>query len=92
MRNTFQRDNVIGAGVLQCGRRHPGDHRRGGILHDAASSGASDCHEASSTIEAAQTRTNVMTRKLKAVEGLSDARTQVLLPGAQADAADEESA
>jgi DNA recombination protein RmuC len=48
--------------------------------------------EASSTIEAAQTRTNVMTRKLKAVEGLSDARTQVLLPGAEADAADEESA
>jgi len=48
--------------------------------------------EASSTIEAAQTRTNVMTRKLKTVEGLSDARTQLLLPGAEADAADEESA
>ena len=48
--------------------------------------------EASSTIEAAQTRTNVMSRKLKSVEGLSDARTQVLLPGAEADAADDESA
>ena len=48
--------------------------------------------EASSTIDAAQTRTNVMTRKLKAVEGLSEARAQILLPGAEADAADEESA
>ena len=48
--------------------------------------------EASSTIEAAQTRTNVMTRKLKSVEGLSESRTQVLLPGAEADAAEEDSA
>ena len=48
--------------------------------------------EASSTIEAAQTRTNVMSRKLKSVEGLTDARTQVLLPGAEADVADDESA
>jgi DNA recombination protein RmuC len=48
--------------------------------------------EASNTIEAAQTRTNVMTRKLKAVEGLSDARTQLLLPGSEADLADDDSA
>jgi DNA recombination protein RmuC len=36
--------------------------------------------EASNTIELAQTRANVMNRKLKSVEGLSDGRTQVLLP------------
>ena len=48
--------------------------------------------EASSTIEAAQTRTNVMSRKLKTVEGLPESRTQVLLPGAEADLSDEESA
>jgi DNA recombination protein RmuC len=48
--------------------------------------------EASRTIDDAQTRTNAMTRKLKSVEGLSDLRTQALLPGAEADAADEESA
>ena len=48
--------------------------------------------EASSTIDAAQTRTRAMTRTLRAVEGLSDAHAQLLLPGAEADAADEESA
>jgi len=48
--------------------------------------------EASDTIDAAQTRTNVMQRKLKSVEGLSEASTQALLPGAEADPADEESA
>ena len=48
--------------------------------------------EASSAIEAAQTRSNVMTRRLKSVEGLSEVRTQALLPGAEADLADEESA
>ena len=48
--------------------------------------------EASSTIEAAQTRTHVMARKLKSVEGLSESRTQVLLPSAEADAAEEDSA
>ena len=48
--------------------------------------------EASKTIDDAQTRTNAMTRKLKSVESLSDAQTQLLLPGAEADAADEESA
>jgi DNA recombination protein RmuC len=48
--------------------------------------------EASDTIDQAQTRTNVMTRKLKSVEGLSEGRSQLLLPGAEADAADEESA
>ncbi len=35
--------------------------------------------EASSTIEAAQTRTRVMTRKLKSVEALSESRTESLL-------------
>ena len=44
--------------------------------------------EAANTIEQAQTRTNVMTRKLKSVEGLSDARAQALLPGGEA--ADED--
>jgi DNA recombination protein RmuC len=48
--------------------------------------------EASNTIDVAQTRTRAMTRALKAVEGLSDTRTQALLPGSEADAADEESA
>lgn len=37
--------------------------------------------EASDTIDAAQTRTNVMTRKLKSVEAISDMRAQTLLPG-----------
>ena len=37
--------------------------------------------EASSAIDAAQTRSNVMTRRLKSVEGLSEVRTQTLLPG-----------
>jgi DNA recombination protein RmuC len=46
--------------------------------------------EASDTIEQAQTRTNVMARKLKSVEGLTDTQAQALLPGAEADAADEE--
>jgi DNA recombination protein RmuC len=48
--------------------------------------------EASSTIDLAQTRTNVMARRLKSVEALSDSRTQVLLPGAEAELADDESA
>ncbi len=48
--------------------------------------------EASSSIEQAQTRTNVMTRRLKSVETLSEQRTQALLPGAEADLADEDSA
>jgi DNA recombination protein RmuC len=46
--------------------------------------------EASSTIDLAQTRTNVMTRKLKSVEALSDTRTQRLLPGAEAEIADDQ--
>ena len=46
--------------------------------------------EASDTIDAAQTRTNVMARKLKSVEGLGDARAQQLLPGTTADLADED--
>jgi len=48
--------------------------------------------EASSTIDMAQTRTNVMTRKLKSVEALSEPRTQALLPGAEAELSDDESA
>jgi DNA recombination protein RmuC len=43
--------------------------------------------EASSTIDLAQTRTNVMTRKLKSVEALSELRTQALLPGVAGDTA-----
>ena len=39
--------------------------------------------EASNTIDQAQTRTNVMTRALKKVEGLSEPRTSALLPGAE---------
>lgn len=46
--------------------------------------------EASSTIDLAQTRTNVMTRKLKSVEALSDSRTQLLLPGAEPEISDDE--
>ena len=41
--------------------------------------------EASNTIDQAQTRTNVMTRTLKKVEGLSEPRTRALLPGGEAD-------
>jgi len=37
--------------------------------------------EASNTIEQAQTRSNVMTRRLKAVEALPETRTASLLPG-----------
>jgi DNA recombination protein RmuC len=37
--------------------------------------------EASNTIELAQTRSNVMTRRLKAVEALPETRTAALLPG-----------
>jgi DNA recombination protein RmuC len=48
--------------------------------------------EASSAIDAAQTRSNVMTRKLKAVEGLTETRAQALLLGTEmgADAANSE--
>jgi DNA recombination protein RmuC len=49
--------------------------------------------EASNVIDAAQTRANVMSRKLKSVEGLSVERAQVLLPlGDDAASVDEESA
>jgi DNA recombination protein RmuC len=44
--------------------------------------------EASSAIDAAQTRSNVMTRKLKAVEGLSETRSQALLMGTDKGAED----
>lgn len=40
--------------------------------------------EASNTIDLAQTRTNVMSRKLKSVEALSESHTQALLPGGEA--------
>ncbi len=42
--------------------------------------------EASNTIDAAQTRTNVMNRALKKVEAVSEPRTRALLPNADADA------
>ncbi len=45
--------------------------------------------EASSTIDLAQTRTNVMARTLKSVEGLPESRTDALLPGLQAELADD---
>ncbi len=41
--------------------------------------------EAASTIDAAQTRSNVMARRLKSVESLSDDRARVLLPGGDDD-------
>ena len=46
--------------------------------------------EASSAIDAAQTRSNVMTRKLKAVEGLTETRTQALLMGTEGLNSDKE--
>ena len=45
--------------------------------------------EASHTIEQAQTRSNVMTRRLKAVEALPETRTAALLPGLLSDGTDE---
>jgi len=45
--------------------------------------------EASNTIDAAQTRTNVMTRKLKSVEALPLVQTQALLPGVELVVADD---
>lgn len=47
--------------------------------------------EASNTIDAAQTRTNVMQRRLKSVEAIDEARAQALLPGG-ADLADDDDA
>ncbi|MDH5540854.1 MAG: DNA recombination protein RmuC [Rhizobacter sp.] len=63
-----------------------------GKFGDALAKTKKKLDEASSSIDAAQTRTNVMTRRLKNVEGLSEERTQVLLPGAEADLLDDESA
>ena len=48
--------------------------------------------EASSSIELAERRTRVMARELKSVEALSDTRSQLLLPGAEAGTADDDSA
>ncbi len=45
--------------------------------------------EATNTIDQAQTRTNVMTRRLKAVEALPDARVLQLLPGLADDEDDD---
>ena len=47
--------------------------------------------EASSSIDSAQVRTRVMTRKLSAVQSLGDERTQALLPAADAEAGEPES-
>jgi DNA recombination protein RmuC len=46
--------------------------------------------EASDTIDDAQTRTNVMSRKLKSVEALPQTQTDLLLPGAEAAGVDED--
>jgi DNA recombination protein RmuC len=45
--------------------------------------------EATSTIDQAQTRTNVMTRRLKSVEAMPEARALQLLPGAPEDDASD---
>ena len=45
--------------------------------------------EASDTIDAAQTRTNVMTRRLKSVEAMPEPRVAQLLPGLAAGSEDE---
>ncbi|HEY2929878.1 DNA recombination protein RmuC [Piscinibacter sp.] len=46
--------------------------------------------EASNTIDAAERRTRAMTRTLKSVEAVSEGRVQALLPGLQAEFADDE--
>jgi len=46
--------------------------------------------EAANTIEDAERRTRVMSGKLKSVEGLSDAHSQLLLPGTQPEFSDDE--
>lgn len=46
--------------------------------------------EASSTIDLVQTRTNVMNRRLKSVEGLPEGQTQVLLPMGSAERATDD--
>ena len=46
--------------------------------------------EASDTIDDAQTRTNVMTRKLKSVEALPQTQADLLLPGAEPSSPDED--
>jgi DNA recombination protein RmuC len=47
-------------------------------------------NEAANTIDEAETRTRVMTRKLKSVEGLSDSATQLVLPGAPFETPDDD--
>jgi len=46
--------------------------------------------EASDTIDDAQTRSNVMARKLKSVEALPQAQTDLLLPAIEVPAVDED--
>jgi DNA recombination protein RmuC len=46
--------------------------------------------EASNSIDRAQTRANVMTRKLKSVEALPQTKTDLLLPGLETTDADED--
>jgi DNA recombination protein RmuC len=48
--------------------------------------------EASNTIDAAQRRTRAMTRSLKSVEAVPDARVQALIPGLLDDATEDEAA
>ena len=49
-------------------------------------------NEAANTIDEAERRSRVMARELKSVEALSDGAAQLLLPGAEADFSDEDSA
>ncbi|MBC8057257.1 MAG: DNA recombination protein RmuC [Rhizobiales bacterium] len=49
-------------------------------------------NEAANTIDEAEVRTRAMTRKLRVVEAMPDTAAQLLLPGAEADLADDDSA
>ena len=49
-------------------------------------------NEAANTIDEAEVRTRAMTRKLKSVEALSDNATQLVLPGAELELADDDGA
>ena len=63
-----------------------------GKFGDVLSKTKKKLDEASSSIELAERRTRVMARELKSVEALSDTRSQLLLPGAEAGTADDDSA
>lgn len=60
-----------------------------GKFGDVLSKTKKKLQEASDTIDAAQTRTNVMQRKLKSVESLDEGRVQALLPGSLAEPDDD---